>query len=122
MDRRPTRLNGVHGSGLQRAESAATTQDSPTPSNNRGHLASRNRPRKEGTVHRPRIVARLVHNRRRGLVTSQCTRRKTRSAGNGPAGRATRTWHLHGIVFKIQGDVFAIEGNEHRLFDRIDGD
>ncbi|MEN9600814.1 MAG: hypothetical protein RIS56_420, partial [Verrucomicrobiota bacterium] len=71
MDRRPTRLNGVGSerSGLQRAESLTPTQDSPTPSNNRGHLASLNRPRKEATVHRASVVARLVHNRRRGLVT-----------------------------------------------------
>lgn len=119
MDRRPTRLNGVGSerSGLQRAESLTPTQDSPTPSNNRGHLASLNRPRKEATVHRASVVARLVHNRRRGLVAPQCTRRKTRSPGSGPTGCATGARYLHGIVFEIKGDVFAIESNEHRLFD-----
>ncbi len=119
MDRRPTRLNGVGGerSGLQRAESLTTTQDNPTPPNDRGLWASLNRPRKEGTVHRPRVVARLIHNRRRRLVTPQCARGKTRSPWSGPTGCATGTRYLHGIVFEIQGDVFAIEGDEHRLFD-----
>lgn len=67
MDRRPTRLNGVGSerSGLQRAESLTTTQDNPTPPNDRGLWASLNRPWKEGTVHRASVVARLVHNRRR---------------------------------------------------------
>ena len=124
MDRRPTRLNGVGSerSGLQRAESLTPTQDSPTPPDDRGHLASLNRPWKKGTVHRASVVARLIHNRRRRLVTPQCARGKTRSPWSGPTGCATGARHFHCIVFKIQGDVFAIEGNKHRLFDRIDGD
>jgi hypothetical protein len=54
------------------------------------------------------------------LVTPQCARCNTRSPWSGPTGCATGTRYLHGIVLKIKGNFFVIEGDEHRLFDRID--